>query len=109
MQDNVFFVFPQGDFDQNGVVDSSDLAQWQSDFAGGWQSDADWDGDVDGTDFLTWQRQLGSGVAAASLAANVPEPTGMFLLVGAFAAACTGQRFLRYVLDHDGPRKAKGR
>jgi hypothetical protein len=95
LQDNVFFVYPQGDFDQNGVVDSGDLAQWQSDFAGGWQSDADWDGDVDGTDFLTWQRRLGSGAAAASLAANVPEPAGMFLLVGAFAAACAGQRSLR--------------
>jgi len=68
------------DFDNDGDVDGSDLAQWESDF-GGPGSDSDLDGDSDGADFLNWQRQFGSGVPplAAFTAATVPEPSTLLL------------------------------
>jgi len=54
------------DFDDNGIVDGDDLAQWQGDFGVNALSDADNDGDSDGADFLAWQRQLGFGPSRAS-------------------------------------------
>jgi len=68
------------DFDEDGDVDSADLAEWQTGFgtagtAVHMDGDADGDQDVDGADFLVWQRQLGVSVAAA-----VPEPPPVMLL-----------------------------
>jgi hypothetical protein len=45
-----------GDFTDDGIVDSGDLAQWQGDFGQNADSDADIDNDSDGADFLAWQR-----------------------------------------------------
>jgi hypothetical protein len=59
------------DFDEDGDVDSADLAQWQGDFGENAASDADNDGDSDGADFLAWQQQFGSPPPPA---AAVPEP-----------------------------------
>jgi hypothetical protein len=89
LQNNVFFVFPQGDFDQNGVVDGGDLAQWQGDFGGGWVGDADGDDDGDGADFLIWQRELGRGRLAPAIAVTVPEPST--LLGGVMVLASLGR------------------
>ena len=50
------------DFNFDGVVDSDDLAQWQSSFGNSSGGDADNDGDTDGRDFLIWQREIGSPV-----------------------------------------------
>jgi T5SS/PEP-CTERM-associated repeat protein len=76
------------DFDENGIVNGADLANWKTGFgtaaaATHMQGDADFDGDVDGADFLTWQLQLGSAPAIAATA-TVPEPTSCLLLVAAF-------------------------
>jgi hypothetical protein len=74
-----------GDFNGDSVVDGGDLLQWQGDFGVNNLSD----GDSDGADFLAWQRQLGfgasaqssgSGLAATSLFAAVPEPAVSTLL-----------------------------
>jgi hypothetical protein len=48
-----------GDFLADGVVDSSDLAEWRGAFEIAATGDADFDGDTDGNDFLAWQRGVG--------------------------------------------------
>jgi parallel beta-helix repeat protein len=67
------------DFNNNGVVDSGDLAAWASGagIAAGatkMQGDADGDHDVDGADFLIWQRQVTPPGATAA-----PEPAAAVL------------------------------
>jgi hypothetical protein len=68
----------QGDFNNDGMVDGADLAQWSGDFGVNDDSDADADGDSDGADFLAWQRGFGTTSATAT-AAPVPEPAAWLL------------------------------
>ncbi len=69
-----------GDFNGDGSVDATDLAQWQDDFGVNNESDADGDGDSDGRDFLIWQRNFPAvgGLVAGAIA--VPESTSAVLL-----------------------------
>ncbi|MDZ4659316.1 MAG: GH25 family lysozyme [Bythopirellula sp.] len=70
-----------GDFDGDGDVDGTDLAQWQDDYDANGESDADEDGDSDGRDFLIWQQNFtGPGPLTASAVA-VPEPAAIALLL----------------------------
>jgi hypothetical protein len=69
-----------GDFDNNGIVNNADLAQWKGDFGVDGGSDANGDGLSDGADFLVWQRNYGAGSAAAA-AATVPEPSTAVLVL----------------------------
>jgi hypothetical protein len=71
------------DFDDDGDVDSTDLAIWRNAYNLNQLGDADGDNDSDGRDFLIWQRQFGSAPFTA-LSANlaVPEPTSLVLLLG---------------------------
>ena len=74
-----------GDFDENFVVDGTDLARWETNFgltgtATHTDGDADGDEDVDGADFLVWQGQLGD-VPVVATAASVPEPKALVLLL----------------------------
>ena len=71
------------DFDEDGDVDSDDLAQWQGDFGANALSDADDDGDSDGDDFLQWQQQVGSPLPTISSVSPIPEPGGAKVLLGA--------------------------
>jgi hypothetical protein len=68
------------DFDDNGQVNSADLAKWKLDFGVNANSDANGDGKSDGTDFLIWQRQFGSGVPASAAIGAVPEPASIALI-----------------------------
>ncbi len=77
-----------GDFDQDGDVDSADLANWQVGFgmssgALHTNGDTDQDGDVDGVDFLNWQRNIGKSTLSSlpSAATAVPEPTTLTLVL----------------------------
>lgn len=67
------------DFNNDGFVDETDLAIWQSALGQTAAGDTDGDGDTDGHDFLAWQRQLTGSAPVASQVA-VPEP-GCLLLV----------------------------
>jgi len=91
-----------GDFDANGLVDTTDYDAWQANFAttGGAnldEGDANNDGNVDGLDFLIWQEHFGTTaqdplVAPATTAATVPEPGGLGLLLVGLGFA---SRFMR--------------
>ncbi len=88
------------DFNGDGVVNGLDLNIWLANVgitsgASVVQGDADGDGDVDGDDFLFWQRNAGHPMpwtgagsgSESSLAASVPEPTALaLLLVGSVAS-----------------------
>jgi len=72
-----------GDFDGNGVVDNTDLAQWQGDFGVNSSSDADGDGDSDGIDFLIWQQNFNPAGSSQVSVAIVPEPAAIVqILIG---------------------------
>jgi hypothetical protein len=77
------------DFNNDGVVNASDLTAWKSNFglasgATKAQGDANNDGHIDGADFLVWQRAMGAG-SATTIATTVPEPTAIALAAGAMA------------------------
>ena len=88
----------EADFDEDGDVDSDDLARWQAGYGAGTlhtQGDADGDLDVDGNDYLIWQRQFGSSLPMggyASLSGStdvaVPEPAAALLLILASVSIC---------------------
>jgi T5SS/PEP-CTERM-associated repeat protein len=90
------------DFNGDGFVDAADLAILQMNIgitmgATPLQGDADLDGDVDGDDFLAWQRQLGPVPGSGSgssvhFAGNVPEPSGLGLLLALAATLAAFQR-----------------
>ena len=74
------FSFPspvyKADFNEDGQVDSQDLALWQGGFgtladATKGQGDNDTDADVDGAHLLSWQQQLGSSIPAVSASTGV--------------------------------------
>jgi hypothetical protein len=87
--------FASADFDQDGDVDSADLAVWQNAYGNNPIGDTDRDGDSDGLDFLTWQRQF-TGSSALDNILAVPEPS-VSLLLG-IAAFCITMRTDRRTL-----------
>ncbi len=96
--------FPNGDFDENNIVNGADLTRWRTGFGTGtthMQGDADADGDVDGRDFLVWQRQVGSPPPTAGASA-VPEPTALWLGALTPLAALLGPRMGRRFPGHSG-------
>lgn len=80
-----------GDFDADGDVDATDLAQWKGDFGVNAESDANADGATDGADFLIWQQNL-SPPPVAAVAAIVPEPATLGLALAGTALLLTAIR-----------------
>jgi len=82
-----------GDFNENDLVDGSDLSDWSTGFgmttaATHFDGDADGDGDVAGSDFLIWQQQAGSSVALSVPQQAVPEPaSGVLVSAGILLVA----------------------
>lgn len=76
-----FIVDIPPDFNDDNMVDGTDLGIWETAYGVNASGDADGDGDSDGSDFLIWQQW--AGYDANPLAANsaaVPEPAGLTLL-----------------------------
>jgi autotransporter-associated beta strand protein len=86
-----------GDFNEDGIVDSSDLAVWSANYglsegAAHIQGDANGDSMVDGSDYQIWQSQLSRPPASATVSAPVPEPSTVLMVVVAGLGLSTRNR-----------------
>jgi hypothetical protein len=78
------------DFNEDGVVDGTDLLVWQRGFGLAGESsmltgDATGEGAVNGADLAKWRTQFGSARSAEAAATRAPEPSGWQLM----AATCS--------------------
>jgi glucose dehydrogenase len=80
-----------GDYNHNGIVDPTDYDVWKNNFGSSINLDADGNnnGIVDAADYVVWRHNVGAMLtgAAAAAAANVPEPGGLAIAVGAALGA----------------------
>lgn len=81
---------PDPDFNGDGIVDNSDLRQWEDSFGMGTGGDADFDGDSDGIDFLFWQRFYHGPPMLEGQ--TVPEPASGALLTFVLLLRATPKR-----------------
>ena len=103
--DNFRAIIPidlSADFDNDGDVDSDDLAVWTGAYGSTDAGDADADGDTDGQDYAIWQRTFGNDATQSVVAfsssdlellglvsgAAVPEPTTGLLALFAATMVC---------------------
>jgi hypothetical protein len=88
----------QGDYNGDGIVDSSDYVVWRNSMdQTGASLAADGNGDyhIDANDLGAWRRNFGNAVVTSGLASavGVPEPNSlMLLIVGAGLALARGRR-----------------
>jgi hypothetical protein len=87
------YFIPEGDFDEDGIVDADDNSVWRSNYGAvpgitpqrrGYGADGNRDGVIDGADYVMWRKLLGSGGSGGL--ANVPEPAVSLVAITAFAA-----------------------
>ncbi|HEX3599568.1 MAG TPA: glycosyl hydrolase family 18 protein [Lacipirellulaceae bacterium] len=87
----------QGDFNNDGVVDSADYIVWRSSMGqtgSGLAADGNGDNQVDMGDILTWRAHFGMAVTASGAGlggAAVPEPTTWLLCVAVLASWITAR------------------
>jgi sugar lactone lactonase YvrE len=86
-----------GDYNGDNTVDSADYAKWRTDngkfVAQGNGADGNSNGIVDTADYVLWRKAAVSG--SGSVAASIPEPTTLLLLVSGLFAACAVRRASR--------------
>ncbi len=93
-----FFTLPSaamGDFNADGVVDSSDYLVWRKTMGeSGDLLAADGNGEIDSGDYNVWTANFGQTAGSAGGAAAAPEPPSIVALVagGIMAIMCLGQR-----------------
>lgn len=80
-----------GDYDANGVVNGNDFLLWQRTFGStvtaGSGADGSGNGLIDAADLDLWRNNFGAGGGAARpVAASVPEPSSVALLLGLCAS-----------------------
>jgi len=93
----VLSAFLEADFNEDGDVDATDLAAWESGLgltgsATKAQGDANGDQDVNGADFAIWQQQLGQSTNLAASTHTVPEPrTGTYVCLTIIATVLSSR------------------
>jgi GH35 family endo-1,4-beta-xylanase len=81
------------DFNDDNMVDGTDLGIWESAYGVNNSGDADGDGDSDGDDFFIWQQWAGFGVESLQAGAvTVPEPTTLSLFAISVLFTCCWRR-----------------
>lgn len=95
LQENVFFVSSDGDFDGDGVVSGSDFLIWQRQFGKtvdpmGSGADGNVNGVVETADLSTWLQRFGISDSAAGQL--VPEPGAGSLVTWCAAGVCAASR-----------------
>jgi hypothetical protein len=68
-----------GDYNSNGVVESSDYNLWRSSFGSSSYLYADGDGNglVDAADYIVWRKNLSTSLTGTAGTTTVPEPTSL--------------------------------
>lgn len=92
-----------GDYDDNGIVDGTDLLLWQRQFGdsvapAGSEADGDGSGSVDGGDLTVWQNHFGESALLAATAASSTSAA-----VASLAAAEENDSLANDAADADGP------
>src|SRR5262249_44422428 len=81
-----------GDYNNNGVVDAGDFVVWRKRLNQAVTISNDiTPGTVVAQDYIEWQNRFGKTTFdfGAGAGANIPEPTGLFLVVGMVAVSST--------------------
>jgi len=93
--------YSNGDYDNNGVVDTADYVLWRKTIAKsvnpGVGTDGDLSGIIDGGDYTIWKTNFGKAVpnvpaGAGAGFASVPEPASLLLLIIASLTLLSGGR-----------------
>ena len=96
---------PEGDYNGNGVVDAADYSVWLANLGQtvviGTGADGNGNGQIDYSDFEYWKTRFGNlgNANHYELAALIPEPSGIILLLSAAVLIPCSRRFF--------PRAAK--
>ena len=95
---------PDGDYNNDDVVDAADYVVWRRNFGaaatpGASGADGDEDGTIDDDDYNFWRARFGNVVPGSGGGATVPEPQtidlAMLSLLAFFARASTNSRSIR--------------
>jgi hypothetical protein len=83
---------PDGDYNGDGIVNMSDFTVWRSAFGKstiiyGSGADGNYNGAIDLGDYLVWRKSFAAG-GGTTLAASIPEPTSVSLVIVALVAIC---------------------
>ena len=90
---------PQGDYNQNGVVDAADYTIWRDTLGSTTDLRANGDntgvsaGKIDGADYTIWKSHFGNHAGSGSGAnAAVPEPATLWMLLAGILTICCRRR-----------------
>ena len=90
-----FLSYVLGDFNDNGIVDAADYVVWRkmlNTTGEGLKADSNNDNEIDNNDYTAWRQSFGNvGLSSGSgsgalIAAQIPEPTAILLVVAAMVA-----------------------
>jgi hypothetical protein len=79
-----------GDYNNNGSVDAADYVLWRN--GGPLQNEGDTPGTVNAADYEIWRANFAAGSAGGAVAAAVPEPATIAMLLACLSVAAAKRR-----------------